>query len=110
MVHQVKKAWNETQATKTLRLSGEKWSKAYLALDGTDAVSYSQGEGVVIYPGHPSRYVEFDVTDAARNWLAGDSNYGLLLWATNEDEEGRDLRFYSKEQSSNKPHMTLACS
>ena len=106
--HQVKKSWNESQATTTNRFTGQLWSKSYLALDGTDAVAYSQGD-VAMYPGQPSTYIEFDVTEAARNWKSGEQNNGLLVWATNENEEGRDLRFHSRERATQKPFMTLSC-
>ena len=107
-VHQVKKSWSESQATSTNRFNGIPWSRSYLAIDGSDAVAYSQGD-VVMYPGQPSRYVEFDVTEVTRNWQSGEQNYGLLVWATNENEEGRDLRFYSKERSTQKPLITVSC-
>ena len=107
-VHQVKRSWSESQATITNRFNGQRWSGSYLALDGTDAAVYSQGQ-VVMFPGQPSRYVEFDVTEAARNWRSGDQNNGLLVWATNENEEGRDLRFYSRERATQKPFMTVSC-
>ena len=107
-VHQVKKSWSESQATVSYRLSGQRWSRSYLALDGTDAAAYSQGD-VVTYPGQPSRFIEFDITEAARNWKSGEQNNGLLVWATNEVEEGRDLRFYSRERATQKPYMTISC-
>ena len=31
--------------------------------------------------------MEFDITEAMRNWQNGDPNYGVLLMATNEDDE-----------------------
>lgn len=108
-VHQVLKSWNERQATARRRIGSLSWNHTYLGLDGTDAMAYSQGEGVVMYTGQPARYIEFDITDASRNWRSGQNNYGVLVWATNEDIDGRDLRFYSKERSSKKPFMTVAC-
>ena len=107
-VHQVKKSWSESQATTTYRSTGQWWSRSYLALDGTDAVAYSQGD-VAMYPGQPSRYIEFDVTEAARNWKYGEQNDGLLALATNENEEGRDLCFYSRECATQRPFMTISC-
>ena len=54
------------------------WSAPYLATNGTDACAYVQ-DCVPLYTGRPAGYIEFDVTDAVKNWLAGDPNYGLLL-------------------------------
>ena len=53
--------------------------------------------------------MEFDITKAARNWLAGQENNGVLIVATNEDVVGREVRFYSRERSTNKPRMVVIC-
>ena len=102
-VHQVKKEWNETQATSALRLRSVSWSAAYLALDGKDACSKFQDE-VTVYTGRPSGYMEFDITEAVRNWGKGEPNYGLLVMAKNEQEVGRDLRFFSREHADHTKH------
>ena len=100
--HQILKSWSETQVTATHRFRSVRWNHTDVAigLDGTDAMAYSQGEGEVMFPGQPPRYVQFDITDASRNWLSGKSNYGLrlLVYATNEDVVGYDLRFHSQEK------------
>ena len=107
-VHQILKSWSETQVTATHRYRSVRWNHTDVGLDGTDAKAYSQGKGEIMFPGQPPRYVQLDVTDASRNWLSGESNYGLLVYATNEDIIGYDLRFHSREMSS-KPFMTVAC-
>ena len=109
-VHQVKKEWSETQATRDYRLSGTPWSAPYLAVNGTDASSYAL-DCVIMHTGRPADYVEFDVTVAVKNWLAGEPNYGLLVWDFTEDVDGRDLRFYSREQSDNykRPFLNVLC-
>ncbi len=38
-----------------------------------------------MFTGRPAGYVEFDITEAMRNWKSGQPNYGLLVWATNEE-------------------------
>ena len=107
-VHQVKKSWSEYQVTSTYRTSGVRWSQPYLGLDGSDAVSHTQ-DTVTIFTGRPAGYVEFDVTEAMRNWKRGQPNYGLLVLATNEDENGRDLRFNSRQASDNHPLVRVLC-
>ena len=109
-VHQIKKEWSETQATQENRLSGTPWSAPYLAVDGTDASSYVL-DCVIMYTGRPADYVEFDVTVAVKNWLAGEPNYGLLVWDVMENFDGRGLRFYSREQSdtSKRPFLNVLC-
>lgn len=108
-VHQVKQEWSETAATSGRRLANMTWSKPYLALDGTDAAPYPQDNGVTVFTGRPRGYIEFDVTEAVRNWKAGDPNYGLLIWATNENDFGREARFYSKERRKSKPYLNVLC-
>ena len=34
---QVRQEWSESQATSTYRLTGQRWSRPWLALDGSDA-------------------------------------------------------------------------
>ena len=106
-VHQVKKSWSEYQVTSTDRRSGVRWSQPYLGLS-SDAVPYTQ-DTVTIFTGRPAGYVEFDVTEAMRNWRSGQPNYGLLVLATNEDENGRDLRFNSRQASGNHPYAKVLC-
>ena len=108
-VHQVKKNWREDQATSTFCVNAEQWSQPYLALDGTDAARDPM-DIVTVCPRRPSGYVEFDVTEAIRNWDQNDTNHGLLIWATNENEEGRDLRFYDRKRGEEfRPFINVAC-
>lgn len=97
-VYQVKKQWNEAQATSINRLYNTRWSSPYLALDGSDAGPHSIGSATV-FTSRPRGFMEFDITEAMRNWKFGDPNYGVLLLASNEDAVGRDLRFGSKSNS-----------
>jgi len=108
--HRVPRSWKETQATSTKRLSGYKWFAQYLGLDDTDANDCPTGQAT-IYAYRPSGFVEFEVTSAVKDWKAGKPNYGLLIWATNEDQNGRDTRFYSKSyrDSSKHPYIILNC-
>lgn len=50
-LHVVNKAWLEDEATTIERLTGVSWSETYLALDGTDVVSYLflSGHGYTMY-------------------------------------------------------------
>ena len=109
-VHQVKKDWIEGEATSVLRRTGVAWSRQYLALDGSDADERPL-DAVTIYTDRPEGYVEFDVTGAVRNWEADkETNYGLLIWATNEKEEGRDLRFHGrKKEEQYRPFIRVLC-
>ena len=104
-VHLVKKPWNESQATSTMRLRGIPWSSPWLALDGTDAEATPQQGTVTIFPFRPSgQFVEFDVTDAVTKWSSGVPNNGLVIRATNELVLGRSNRFASNGNSDTSKH------
>jgi hypothetical protein len=106
-VNQVLEPWLDTQATSTWRMNGEAWSQPYLGLDNSDAEATPQAPPTYYYPGRPSGYMEFDVTRAVKNWAVGEPNYGLLVWATNEHELGRDIRFFSQSYADAKMHPVL---
>ena len=108
--HRVLKSWNETQATRYNRNSRRKWKTPYLGLDDTDANDCPTGHAT-IHTYRPAGFVEIEVTSAAQDWKAGKPNYGLLLWATNEDTNGRDTRFFSKSYSDSAKHpfMLVNC-
>ena len=50
-----------------------------------------------------------DITEAARNWKNGEPNYGVLIYTTNDDDDGRDIRFRSREYSTDKPRLIVFC-
>ena len=108
-VNQVNKPWSESEATFVNRLTGIPWTAPYLAMNGTDAAATSQGDGYIVWPSQTQAYISFNVTDAALRWKCGEPNYGLLLWATNEHEPGRDVRFYSREYATKEPYMEVYC-
>ncbi|XP_078371247.1 uncharacterized protein LOC144654884 [Oculina patagonica] len=106
-VHLVKKSWEESQATSTKRSSSANWSSPWLGLDGTDAEAIPQDwNPVTIFP-HPgsfSRFVEFDITPAAKAWRSGVPNNGLVIRAVNELEPGRGIRFASNANKDKNLH------
>ena len=105
-VHQVMKPWNEAQATSAYRETNVKWSSPYLhfGVDDTHDASFHALDSVLIHTYRPSGWVEFDITTATNLWKAGQPNYGVVVWATNEDTPGRDLRFASKSASDTSTH------
>ena len=103
-VHLVKKRWDESQSTSTMRLRGVPWSSPWLALDGTDAETNPQQRTVTIFPYRPSGFVQFDVTDAVKDWSSGVPNNGLVIRATNELVVGRSNRFASNGNSDTSRH------
>ena len=107
-VHQVKEPWKESQVTNDYRLSGIPWSKSYLGVDGSDAMEHPM-DIVTIFPGRPFGYVEFDITEAACKWKAGEPNYGVVLLAVNEDVCGPGITFFSHRNANPEyhPFMTV---
>ena len=102
-VHEVKKEWEENQATRTYRKTGVPWSQPYLALNGSDAKKRVL-DSVTIYTSRPRGFVEFDITKAIRRWKKGRPNYGVVIRASNEDTPGRDTRFASNASSDSTTH------
>ena len=103
-VHLVKKPWDESQTTSTMRLRGIPWSSPWLELDGRDAEATPQQGTVTIFPHRPKGFVEFDVTNAVKDWSSGVPNNGLVIRATNELDLGRDTRFSSNANIDNSTH------
>jgi len=109
--HRVLKYWKETQATSTKRYSGAYWNTQWLGLDNIDAKRSSTGGQVTIHPSQKKGFVSIDVTSAIKEWKAGHPNYGVVIWATNENKVGRDTRFASKSESdsSKHPYIVVNC-
>ncbi|XP_065906878.1 uncharacterized protein [Dysidea avara] len=102
--HRVLKSWKETEATSTKRDYTEYWGTQWLGLDDIDAESSSTGGQTTIHYGQQKGFVGIDVTSAVNEWKAGEDNYGLVIWATNENIPGRDTRFASKSESDPTKH------
>ena len=112
-VFQIKKYWNESQATSRNRKSGisstSRWRYPYLGLDGTDA--YAKSLDSVFFPNPPPNetWIEFDITQAAQNWKSGKPNYGVVISSSREHQFGREIRFYSREHNNSRPYLELQC-
>ena len=108
--HRVLKCWRETEASSLARNSVASWRQTYLELDNTDADTNPTGQ-IMINSSTPHGFVEIDVTSAVRSWRAGIPNYGLLIWATNEDIDGYDTRFYGRsfKTLSRRPYILINC-
>ena len=110
-VNQIIKYWNENTATRDNSQPGVNWNTSYLGLDGSDAIA-SALDVVTVYTGRPAGHMEFDITQAAKNWLSGQPNYGVVISATNEQIQGREARFYSHERGNDwrvHPIMSVLC-
>ena len=108
--HRVLKSWKQSQATSTKRDLYNYWHTKWLGLNNIDATSSYTGQ-TTIYPNQPKGFVRIDVTAAAKAWKHGSPNYGVVIWATNEQVAGRDTRFASNADpdSSRHAYIILNC-
>ncbi len=98
-VHQLLKSWDESQATRYVRLTGVSWNAQYVGLDDSDAKS--EAESMVLIQQDYPKWKSWELTGLTQKWLDGTaSNHGVLLWATNEDTDGYDLRFRASEYAT----------
>ena len=104
--HRVLKSWKETEATSTKRDACNNWHTPWLGLNDIDATSYPTGQ-TTIYANRPRGFVEIEVTSAVKAWKSGSPNYGVVIWATNEDIVGRDTRFASSADSNSSRHAYI---
>ena len=104
--HRVLKSWNETEATSTRRDSYNNWDTPWLGLNNIDATTCPTGQ-TTIYADRPSGFVQIEVTSAVKAWKSGSPNYGVVIWATNENKAGRDTRFASNADSDSSRHAYI---
>lgn len=104
-VHRVKKKWKEAEATSNQRLNGVNWGSQWLDCNNNvDAEAIPQEPPTTIYARRPKGFVEFDITRAVKRWIQYGNNNGLLLRATDDNVDGRDLRFFSNYENDAKKH------
>jgi len=95
--HQVLVNWNEAQATRDNRLTSTPWNVQYVGLNDIDAKSGYEST-MLFQTGQTGTWKIWDLTALTQKWVnLSASNYGVVLWATNEATDGYDLRFYSSE-------------
>ena len=102
--HQLLVEWDEGIATKDLRLFEEigiPWSTPYAGINGTDA--NTQYESTLLFQETTATgWKTWDLSALTQKWVNGSAtNYGVILWTTNEGTDGKDLRFHSSEYSDN---------
>jgi hypothetical protein len=99
-VHKLLRDFAESQATKDIRFTNNTWNESYVGLNNIDALNSSENSTFVTSTPY-NRWISFDITNAVIQWKASDStNKGLVIYATNENTNGCDMRFYSSEIST----------
>ena len=104
--HRVLKSWKESQATSIRRDFYNNWDTQWLGLNNIDATSYPTGR-TTVYASRPRGFVEIEVTSAVNAWKSGSPNYGVVIWATNENIAGRGTRFASNADSDSSRHAYI---
>ena len=95
--HQMLANWNEAQANRDNRLTSTPWNVQYVGLNDIDAKSGYEST-MLFQTGQTATWKNWDLTALTQKWVnLTASNYGVVLWATNEATDGYDLRFYSSE-------------
>lgn len=95
--------WNEAQATSINRLTRPNvipWTDPYGRIGGTtpDANGAYESTLLVVEDEALPVWKSWDLTALTQKWVSGAvANYGVILWATNENTSGYVLRFYSSE-------------
>jgi len=98
-MHRLLVPWHEKQATANVAQNGAPWSVTYVGLNDTDAESQALDSDYWVSEVY--EWKRFSVTPAAQDWVAEPgTNHGVLLWATNEDTSGMDMRMRSVEFST----------
>jgi RHS repeat-associated protein len=111
-VHQLLVNWDEAQATSVNRLTGTPWNVAYVGLNDIDAKSTYEST-ILFQSGQTNTWKSWDVTALTQKWVNGTAtNYGVVLWANNEDVNGYDLRFRSSEYATTteRPYLQVTYS
>ena len=95
------------------------WKSTPYGSFGTEPGSsdyYSDEEDEILFDINSGCWKEFNLIRAVNAWrdgylgtLEGIQNFGVVLWATNEDEDGYDLRMRSSEYSdiNYKPYLEI---
>ena len=105
---QVLRSWREDEATRDLRYVNAPWKGQYLSIDDADASSYVDDMQIITTP-LSSDYFVWDITVAARSWLAGQPNHGILLMASGE-HYASEITFYSRENLAGQvPYLKVFC-
>ncbi|MBC6949166.1 RHS repeat-associated core domain-containing protein, partial [candidate division KSB1 bacterium] len=111
--HELLKSWHELQADSSERLDDIPWlaprgkigpGNNPITVDANgqfeSKVLFQQGE-------HPA-WKSWDLTNLTQKWVkTPSSNHGVILWATNEDVNAYDLRFYSSEHENKPPQLMI---
>ena len=103
-VHEVLIPWAEDWATKIKATGSKNWTEPLCGVNDADAASVATTSDYWVCT-EIQTWKSFDITPLVQQWIDNpDSNNGVLLWAENEDDPGRDFRMYSRNASDASLH------
>ena len=90
----------ENETNRDGRTVDLEWYLPYAAIDGRDAKA--QYESTVLFQtGEIASWKNWDLTALTQKWVSNSTtNFGVILWATNEDTDGMNLWFRSSEYTT----------
>jgi len=104
--HQLLRHWRESEADSLKRRVGSNWlsprGKIGPGSDSTLVDANGQYESTTLFKDleYPA-WKSWDLTALTQKWITGAAtNYGVILWATNEDANGMNLFFRSSEYTT----------
>ncbi|MGH7497119.1 MAG: DNRLRE domain-containing protein [bacterium] len=84
------------------------WSSQYGAINGTDAKAAFESTMLFKSTDPVSVWKAWNSSTLTQKWInTPASNYGVILWASNEHTDGQALQFNSSEAASNKPYLEV---
>ncbi len=120
--HQLLRHWKELEADSLKRLSGVNWlaprGKIGPGSDSLTADANGQFESTTLFVQSEIStlpiWKSWNLTNLTQKWVKVSGpgsfpSYGVILWATNENVNGYDLRFYSSEatNSADRPYLEV---
>jgi len=91
--------WVESQANSQNRKHKTPWSVTCVGLNDVDAASQPLDSKLWVFGN--LGWKGFNVTSAAQDWVDNPGqNFGVVMWAVNEQESGHDRRFYAREHGN----------
>lgn len=107
------KSWHELQADSSERLDDIPWLAPRAKIGpGNNPITVDangQFESTLLFQqGDYPTWKSWDLTNLTQKWVnTPSSNNGVILWATNEDVNSYDLRFYSSENETKPPELMI---
>jgi len=104
--HQLYVSWSETQANRDNRRTGVPWKVQYGKIgggsDSTTADANGTMESTMLFQtGQTNTWKTWDLSALTQKWVSNTvPNFGVMLWATNEDTDYNTLWFRSSEYSN----------